>query len=73
MEKRDLTQIRELLPGEPELARLWREHQQLEEELERMKALRSLTPDEVARRAEFKKRKLAGRDRIQQILGRHSR
>ena len=70
MEKRDLTQIRELLPGEPELARLWREHQELEEELERLKALGRLTPVEASRQAEVKKRKLAGRDRIQQILGR---
>jgi hypothetical protein len=68
MEKRDLARIRELLPGHPELARLWREHQELEEELERLGALRRLTPDENARRAEAKKRKLAGRDRIQQIL-----
>ena len=72
MEKHDLAQIRELLPGEPGLARLWREHQELEEELERLKGLRSLTPEETARRAEFKKRKLAGRDRIQQILAHRS-
>jgi uncharacterized protein YdcH (DUF465 family) len=70
MEKRDLAQIRELLLGEPELARLWREHQELEEELDRLKGLRSLTPEEASRVAEFKKRKLAGRDRIQQILER---
>jgi uncharacterized protein YdcH (DUF465 family) len=70
MEKRDLARIRELLPGEPELARLWREHQELEEELERLKGLRRLTPVEAARQAEFKKRKLAGRDRIQRILER---
>lgn len=71
MEKRDLARIRELLSGEPELARLWREHQELEEELDRLKALRSLTPQEAARQAEFKKRKLAGRDRIQEILASH--
>ncbi len=72
MEKRDLQQIREFLPGTPELARLWQEHQELEQELERLKALRSLTPEEMARRSELKKRKLIGRDRIQQILERHS-
>jgi len=70
MEKRDLTRIRELLPHEPELARLWDEHRQLEEELERLKALGRLTPDEIVRQLELKKRKLAGRDRIQRILGR---
>jgi len=68
MEKRDLQQIRELLPGTPELARLWEEHQELERELERLEALRTWTPDESRRCAELKKRKLAGRDRIQQIL-----
>ena len=71
MEKHDLARIRELLPGDPELARLWQEHQELEEELERLKSLRTLTPQEIARRSELKKRKLAGRDRIQQILGHH--
>jgi hypothetical protein len=71
MEKRDLARIRELLPGDSELAHLWREHQELEEELERLGSLRSLTPDENARLAEAKKRKLAGRDRIQRILDGH--
>jgi len=70
MENRDLARIRELLPGEPELARLWREHQELEEELGRLQTLRCLTPEEAARQVEFKKRKLAGRDRIQRILER---
>jgi len=71
MEKRDLARIRELLPGDPELAGLWNEHRALEEELERLEALRSLTPDESTRRAGLKKRKLAGRDRIQRILEHH--
>jgi len=70
MEKRDLTRIHELLPGDPELARLWAEHENLERELERLTALGILTPEEVARRSQLKKRKLAGRDRIQRILGR---
>lgn len=70
MEKQDLARIHELLPGEPELARLWDEHQALERELERLKTLRTLTPEELRRRSELKKRKLAGRDRIQEILER---
>ena len=41
-----------------------------EEELERLKALRTPTPAERLRERELKKRKLAGRDRIQRILGR---
>ena len=72
MEKRDLQRIREFLPGTPELARLWEEHRELEQELERLEAFRSLTPDEAVRRSELKKRKLVGRDRIQQILERRS-
>jgi uncharacterized protein YdcH (DUF465 family) len=70
MEKRDLARIRELLPHEPELARLWEEHRELEEELERLKGLRTPTPADLLRQRELKKRKLVGRDRIQQILGR---
>ncbi|NNL65714.1 MAG: YdcH family protein [Myxococcales bacterium] len=72
MEKRELAQIRELLPNEPELARLWDEHQKLSKELDRLEALRSLTPSETVHRSELKKRKLAGRDRIQSILGHRS-
>jgi len=70
MENRDLTRIHELLPGDPELARLWAEHENLERELERLSALGVLTPEELVRRRELKKRKLAGRDHIQRILGR---
>ena len=69
MEKRELARIRELLPSEPELARLWDEHRKLEEELDRLQSQRRLTSGEVVRQSELKKRKLAGRDRIQKILG----
>ncbi len=72
MEKRELAQIRELLSIEPELARLWDEHQQLAAELDRLEDLGRLTPSENVRRSELKKRKLAGRDRIQMILGHSS-
>lgn len=70
MEKRELARIRELLPGDPELARLWDEHQKLEEELDRLKGLGCLTPSESRSARELKKRKLAGRDRIHAILHR---
>lgn len=70
MEKRDLERIHRLLPRDPELARLWEEHRRFEKELARLDALRTLTPAESVRRTELKKRKLAGRDRIQGIIDR---
>ncbi len=44
----------------------------LEGELEELSQLRTLTPQESARRSELKKRKLVGRDRIQNILDREA-
>jgi len=72
MDPRDLERIRGLLPHHPELSRLWEEHRRLEDEIGRLEGFRVLGPEETARRTELKKRKLAGRDRIQRILDRAS-
>jgi uncharacterized protein YdcH (DUF465 family) len=72
MEKRDLERIHRLLPRDPELARLWEEHGRFEAELERLDLQRLLTPEEATRRTELKKRKLAGKDRIQEIIDREA-
>jgi uncharacterized protein YdcH (DUF465 family) len=68
MEPRDVTLIETLLPANPELRRLWAQHQRLERELESLRNRRLPSSDEEAREREIQKLKLAGRDRIQAIL-----
>jgi uncharacterized protein YdcH (DUF465 family) len=73
MEPRDVALIERLLPGHPELGRLWEEHVRLDRELTELHDRRFLTPEEEARRQEIRKAKLAGRDRIEAILREHRR
>ena len=63
--------IERLVPGNAELAQLWKEHEQLEAELAQLRDRRFPTPEEDLREREIRKRKLAGRDRIQVILRAH--
>jgi uncharacterized protein YdcH (DUF465 family) len=71
MEERDLALIRELAPSNPELDQLWREHLELEKQLEEFDQRRYLTPEEQVERKRLQKIKLAGRDRIEVILATH--
>lgn len=68
MNREEMALLEGLLPGDAELAELWKEHEQLEDELARLRARKFVTPDEEVREREIRKRKLAGRDRIQAIL-----
>lgn len=68
MEERDLDLIRELAPANPELDQLYREHLELEKQLEEFDQRRYLTPEEQVERKRLQKTKLAGRDRIEAIL-----
>lgn len=70
MDPQEIERIERLAAGDPELAELWGRHQTLEAELEGLARRRHLTPAEEQRRKELQKTKLAGRDRIQAILGR---
>lgn len=71
MDPRDIALIESLLPEHAELRQLWQRHQRLEEELDRLRAQRFLTPEEQQRQKEIQKTKLAGKDRIQAILSGH--
>ena len=73
MEPRDVVLIESLLSANPELRRLWEEHQRLERELEALRDRRHPTPEEEAREQEIRKLKLVGRDRIEEILREHRR
>ncbi len=68
MDKRDLELIEKLLPQDPELAALWREHQQLDARLEAMSQRVYLSPQDEQEVKRLKKVKLAGRDRMEAIL-----
>lgn len=71
MEHKDLELIERLSPADPELAQLWREHLELETQLDSLGARIYLTPEEQVERKRLQKLKLAGRDRIEAILARH--
>ena len=71
MDPRDVQLIERLLPQDPELRELWKAHRGFEQELDRLREQRFLTPQEEIRRRDIQKQKLAGRDRIQAILLRH--
>jgi uncharacterized protein YdcH (DUF465 family) len=71
MEQKDLNLIERLSPADPELAQLWRQHMELEAQLDSLGGRLYLTPEEQVERKRLQKLKLAGRDRIEVILARH--
>jgi hypothetical protein len=71
MEKKDEELIRTLLGSEPELRERYEEHQLLEEQLEVLQHRAFLTPEEEFEKKRLQKLKLAGKDRIMEILSRH--
>ncbi|RJX36417.1 MAG: DUF465 domain-containing protein [Desulfarculus sp.] len=71
MESEDLELIQAHLQGDQELARLWAEHLELEGRLGEMNSRLYLSPEEQVERKRLQKLKLAGRDRIEQILARY--
>ena len=68
MEKRDEELIDKLLPDNPELDKLVKEHREFEAQLEEFNKKIYLTEEENRQRKGIQKLKLAGRDRIEQIL-----
>lgn len=72
MEDYERTRIESLAREDPELERLWREHQELEGALEKLDALPHPTPDEELERRRLQKIKLAGRDRMAEIVAHHA-
>ena len=68
MEVDERDRIESLVTGNAELRSLWEEHQELERRLDEMNSRSHLSPSEQEARKLLKKRKLAGKDRIAQIL-----
>jgi uncharacterized protein YdcH (DUF465 family) len=71
MEKQDEELIGQLLDRDPELKKYVEEHRDFEKKLEEFNRRPYLTTAETLERKRLQKLKLAGRDRIEQILARH--
>ena len=71
MEKKDEELILSLLDREPELRRYYEEHLNLERQLAVLQQKHYLTPEEELERKRLQKIKLAGKDKIMDILARH--
>lgn len=71
MEERDLELIRRVIDQEPELKQRLAEHEEFERRLEEFNRRPYLTSDETLERKRLQKLKLAGRDRIEQILAKY--
>ncbi len=65
--------IRSLLDTDPELRRHYEEHAQLKQRLQELRAAPFLTEEEEIEEKTIQKQKLAGKDRIMEILARHKR
>jgi uncharacterized protein YdcH (DUF465 family) len=71
MEKPDLELIDQLMERDPELKKYVEEHRDFEKQLEEFNRRPYLTTAETIQRKRLQKLKLAGRDRIEQILAQH--
>jgi uncharacterized protein YdcH (DUF465 family) len=71
MEATDEQLILSLVDRDPELKRLHEEHVQLEKQLAQMNHKGFLNPEEEVERKRLQKVKLAGKDRMMEILGRY--
>ena len=71
MEEKDEALIQTLFEREPELRRYYEEHVDLERRLGAFQQKHYLTPEEEMERKRLQKLKLAGKDRIMEILSRY--
>jgi uncharacterized protein len=71
MEKHEEELIQSLMDGDPELRQFYQEHLELERRLAALQHRHYLTPEEELEKKRIQKVKLAGKDRIMEILGRH--
>jgi hypothetical protein len=71
MEKKDEELIQTLLEREPELRRYYEEHVDLERQLNGYQQKVHLTTEEEVEKKRLQKLKLAGKDKIMEILARH--
>ena len=71
MEKHDEELIKSLVGTDSELDKYYREHVGFEHQIDALNRKQHLSKDEETERKRLQKLKLAGKDRIMEILGRH--
>ncbi len=71
MEKRDEELIKTLVNRDEELKKYYNEHLDLERQLDGFQRKAVLTPEQDLEKKRIQKIKLAGKDRIMEILARH--
>jgi uncharacterized protein YdcH (DUF465 family) len=71
MEERDLALIKTWVQQDPELKQFVDEHEEYERRLEEFNRRPYLTAEETLERKRLQKLKLAGRDKIEQILAKY--
>lgn len=71
MEAKEEELIRSLIDYDPELRKYYEEHVGLKRRLEELRQKTYLTPAEEIEEKHIQKRKLAGKDRIMEILVHH--
>jgi uncharacterized protein YdcH (DUF465 family) len=71
MEKKDEDLIKTLLGQDAELKNYYEEHLALERQLSEYNRRLYLTPEQEIERKQLQKRKLAGKDKIMEILEQH--
>jgi len=71
MEAREEAFIVSLLEKDPELRKHYEEHQELEKQLSEFQHKHHLSPEEEVEMKRIQKLKLAGKDRIMELLGKH--
>ena len=71
MESKDEQTIVSLLDKDPELRKYYEEHRELEKQLADFQHKHHLTAEEEVEMKKIQKLKLAGKDRMMEILGRY--
>jgi uncharacterized protein YdcH (DUF465 family) len=71
MEAKEEALIRSLVDTDPELRRHYEEHVELKHRLESLRQKPFLTEEEEFEQKRIQKQKLAGKDRMMEILARH--
>ena len=71
MERKDEELIASLLEREPELRHYYDEHNDLKKQLETLQQKHYLTPEEEVEKKRLQKIKLAGKDKMMDILAHH--
>ncbi|MBM2802291.1 MAG: hypothetical protein HW419_184 [Deltaproteobacteria bacterium] len=71
MENREEQTIVSLLDKDPELKKFYEEHQELEKKLADFQHKHFLSPEEEVEMKKIQKLKLAGKDRMMELVGKH--